>query len=45
MEKSDDSWSFLEEQKLMKIDKTKEELIQIFERNIANEYVSHITKK
>ncbi|KAE9544810.1 hypothetical protein AGLY_000352 [Aphis glycines] len=44
MDKSDERLSFLEEQKLMKIDKTKEELIQIFEQNVVKEYGSIVKK-
>lgn len=41
---SNEVWSFLEEQKAMKIDKTKEELIKIFENNVTKEY-GQIVKK
>lgn len=44
MDESDERLSFLEEQKLMKIDKTNDELIKLFEQNIAKEY-GHIVKK
>lgn len=44
MDESDELLSFLEEQKLMKTDKTKDELIQIFEKNIAKEYGQIIKK-
>lgn len=44
IDESHEHWSFLKEQKLMKIDKSKDELIQIFEKNIAKEY-GHIVKK
>jgi len=44
MDESDERLSFLEEQKLMKIDKTNDELIKLFEQNIAKEY-GQIVKK
>lgn len=44
MDESNELLSFLEEQKLMKTDKTKDELIQIFEKNIAKEYGQIIKK-
>lgn len=44
MDESDELMSFLEEQKLMKTDKTNDELIKIFEKNIAKEY-GQIVKK
>lgn len=44
IEKSNKSLSFLEEQKLMKVNKSKDELIQIFETNISKEY-GHFVKK
>ncbi|NP_001155569.1 DnaJ-like protein 60-like [Acyrthosiphon pisum] len=44
MDESDERLSFLEEQKLMKIDKTNDELVKLFEQNIAKEY-GHIVKK
>jgi len=44
MDESDERLSFLEEQKLMRIDKTKDELIQIFEQNVVKEYGSIVKK-
>lgn len=44
MDESDERLSFLEEQKLMKIDKTNDELIKLFEQNIAKEY-GRVVKK
>jgi len=44
MDESDERLSFLEEQKLMKSDKTKDELIQIFEQNVVKEYGSIVKK-
>lgn len=43
-DKSNECLSFLEEQKLMKIGKTKDELIQIFENNVEKEYGDIIKK-
>lgn len=44
VEESDECLSFLKEQKLMKTDKTKDELIKIFETNITKEYGQIIKK-
>jgi hypothetical protein len=44
VEESDENLSFLEEQKLMKVDKTNDELIKMFEANIAKEYGQIIKK-
>lgn len=44
MKESDECLSILEEQKLMKIDKNNDELIKMFETNIAKEYGQIIKK-
>lgn len=44
MNESDERLIFLEKQKLMKTDKSNEELIDIFEKNIIKEY-GHVIKK
>ncbi|XP_050432369.1 dnaJ-like protein 60 [Adelges cooleyi] len=44
LEESDQLLLFLEEQKLMKSEKSKNELIEIFEKNIANDYKPTIEK-
>lgn len=38
MDESDEYMTLLEKQKLMKTDKTMEELVDIFEKNILKEY-------
>lgn len=44
VEESDENLLFLEEQQLMKINKTNDELIKMFEANIAKEYGQIIKK-